>query len=332
LSRTRPLPLPSLLSTPAHAVALALALLAAPAAARAEVKERVAAVINGKPVPLSDVVERAQPELQRLQQQGLPGPELERRRTEWLKRALDQLVDDRLIEAEAHDLGVEVGEDEVQKQLEALAKQNNLDVPAFKEAIEAQGMEFETLRDTLKRQALQFRLLQYKVKPRKVSDEEVQAAWAAQNSDPEMELKVRNLFVPIAEGGGAPALAAARATVEQALARLARGEEFAVVARDLSAAPSAHEGGSIGWLRRGTLFAEADRALARLSPGETTPPIKNVAGLHLFHLDERRPVPPRPLAEVQEDLRARIANDSIAKERENYLRALRKSAQIDLKL
>jgi peptidyl-prolyl cis-trans isomerase SurA len=303
-----------------------------PTAARAEVKERVAAVVNGQPIALSDVLDRIQPELQRLAQSGLPAAELSRRRAEWLKKTLEQLIDERLVETEARELGVEVGDDEVQRQVEALAKQNNMEVQAFREAIVAQGMDYEQLRDTLRRQALQFRLLQFKVKPRKVSDEEVQAVWAAQQGEPEQELKVRNLFVPLAEGAGPAAQAEARAKADTALRRLAAGEEFAVVARDLSAAPSAHEGGSLGWLRKGTLFAEADAALSRLKPGETTPLLRNAAGLHLFHLDEKRPIPPRPLSEVQEDIRTRIGNESIVKERENYLRSLRKAAQIDVKM
>ena len=43
-------------------------------------------------------------------------------------------------------------------------------------------------------------------------------------------------------------------------------------------------------------------------------------------------IPPKPLAEVKEEIRARLANDSVFKERENYLATLRKTAQIDEKL
>ena len=301
-------------------------------AARAEVKDRIAAVVNGQPITLSEVAERMQVQLAQVAATGSTGADLEKARLEWLKRGLDQLIDDRLIEAEAVQVGVDVSDDEVNKQVEALAKQNNMEMPTFREALAAQGIEFDTVKDSLRRQALQFRLLQYKVKPRKVSDEEVQSAYASQNVDPELEFKARNLFVPTPEGASAETLAIAQRKAEEALRRIARGDEFAVVARDLSTAPSAREGGDLGWLRKGTLFPEADAALAALKPGQTTRLIRISAGWHLFHLDERRPVPPKPLAEVQEEIRNRLANDSILKERENYLRSLRKTAQLDVKL
>jgi peptidyl-prolyl cis-trans isomerase SurA len=301
-------------------------------AARAEVKDRIAATVNGQPITLSDVVDRVQAELNRLGTSNLAGAELEQARTKLLKEGLEQLINDRLIEAEAVQVGVDVSEDEVSNQLKALAKQNNLEVDAFREALAQQGTDIEFVRDVLRRQALQFRLLQYKIKPRKVTDEEVQAAYSAQNIDLEYEYKLRNIFIPTPEGSTSAQKAAAAEKAQLAAGRIAKGEEFALVARDLSSAPSAHEGGDIGWLRKGMLFIEADQAIAALRPGQNTPLFVNKDGFHLFHLDERRSLPPPPLAEVQEKIRTRLSEDSVYKERDNYLRTLRKGAQLEIKL
>lgn len=312
---------------PSAVLLCACALAALPA--HAELKERVAGVVNGQPITLSDVEERIALELQRLT---TTGEARQKERLDLLKRGLDQLVDERLIEAEATNLGVEVSDEEVNRQVEALAKQNGLDTNGFKSALAAQGVDFGMVKDSLRRQALQFRLLQYKVKPRKVSDEEVQAAYAAQAGEGEVEIRARNLFIAAPTGGAPEVLAKAKAKAETAVRRLAAGEEFAVVARDLSEIPNAHEGGDLGWVRRGTLFPEADAALFALQPGKTSSLLQNPGGYHLFHASDRRAVMAKPLAEVQEEIRARLANDSIMKERENYLKALRKGAQIELKL
>ena len=49
-------------------------------------------------------------------------------------------------------------------------------------------------------------------------------------------------------------------------------------------------------------------------------------------VEDRRAIPPKPLPEVKEEIRNRLANESIFKERENYVASLRKTAQIDEKL
>jgi CRISPR/Cas system-associated protein Csm6 len=55
-------------------------------------------------------------------------------------------------------------------------------------------------------------------------------------------------------------------------------------------------------------------------------------GFHLVLLEDRRQLAARPLSEVQEEIRNRLANESVMKEREHYLAQLRKTAAVDEKL
>ena len=313
----------------------ALILLFLPLAARAEIKERIAAVVNGQPIALSDVEDRVAPELSRLKGRGMAGPVLEEQRKEVLKHGLDQLVDEKLVESEAATLGIDVPEDEVQKLVLELAKQNGMDAAQFREALTSQGLDFEVVRDSLKRQQLMLRLLQYKVKPRKVTDGEVQSAYAAMAAEGEPEVRARHLFIAAPDGASPQKLERARLKADEALRRLQQGESFAKVARDLSEGPGAAEGGDLGYFRRGQMLQAIDQAAFSLKPGETSQLIRTGGengGYHLVRVEDRRKLAAKPLAEVQEDLRNRIANESVLKEREHYLTSLRKSAQIDLKM
>jgi peptidyl-prolyl cis-trans isomerase SurA len=309
----------------------ACAVLLIPFAARAELKERIAAVVNNHPIALSEVEDRVGPELSRVMLHPA-SPVRDQERLELLKRGLTQLVDEKLVETEASALGLDVGEEEVQKLVDALAKQNNMDAAQFREAVTQQGIDFETVRESLKRQQLMTRLLQYKVKPRKVSDEEVQSAYAAMAQQGEDEVRARHLFLSAPEGAKPEVHERARLKAEEALRRLKAGESFAKVAHDLSEGPGAAEGGDMGYFRRGQMLQAIDQAAFALKAGETSPLIKTPSGYHLVHVEDRRRLPPKPLSEVQEDLRNKLAGDSILKEREHYLQTLRKTAQIDLKL
>jgi peptidyl-prolyl cis-trans isomerase SurA len=308
-----------------------LPLLLVPFAVRAEIKERIAAVVNGQPITLSDVEERVGPELAR----AAPGPAGEPQRKEVLHRGLEQLIDERLVESEASSLGLDVPEDELQHMVEQLAKQNQMDVAQFRDAVTAQGISFEAVRDTLRRQQLMMRLLQYKVKPRKVSDEEVQAAYATLAQQGEPEVRARHIYIAAPDGASPDRLKAAAQKAQEALRRARAGETFAKLARDLSDGPTAKEGGDLGYFRRGQLQPVLEKAAFALQPGQISELIRTTGehgGWHLLLVEDRRKLPPKPLAEVQEEIRNRLANDSILKEREHYLAALRKSAQIDVKL
>src|SRR5436190_17963755 len=78
-------------------------------AARAEIKDRIAAVVNGQPISLSDLEERLAPELARTP----PGPTGAGQRKELLKKGLEAMIDERLVESEANSLGLDINEDEV---------------------------------------------------------------------------------------------------------------------------------------------------------------------------------------------------------------------------
>jgi peptidyl-prolyl cis-trans isomerase SurA len=297
-------------------------------AARAEIKDRIAAVVNGQPITLSEVSERVQPELGRLP----AGPAGDAQRKAVLRQGLDQLIDEHLVAGEASSLGIEITDDEVQHLVETLAKQNNMEPTQFRDALAQQGISIETVRDSLRRQQLMLRLLQYKVKPRKVSDEEVQQAYANRNKDSEFEVHARDLYIAVPEGATKEEEDKAKAKADAALRRLHAGESFPVVARDLSDGPSAHEGGDLGYIRKGAMVAAIEQAAFSLEPGHVSNLIRLPTGYHLVMVEDRRKIASKPLAEVQEEIRTQLAGDSVMKEREHYLSQLRRTAQIDEKL
>jgi len=106
-----------------------------------------------------------------------------------------QLIDEQLVQGEASALGIDVSDDEVQRLVEQLARENHMDMTQFRQALAQQGLSMDSVRDSLKRQQLMMRLLQYKVKPRRVSDEEVQAAYANMTKTSEYEVRARDIFI-----------------------------------------------------------------------------------------------------------------------------------------
>jgi peptidyl-prolyl cis-trans isomerase SurA len=302
-----------------------------PLAASAEIKDRIAAVVNGHPITLSEVEDRVAPDLNRV----AAGPAGDAQRKDILKRALTAMIDEQLVAGEASALGIEVGDDELQRLLEQLARENKMDMAQFKSALAAQGLSLDSVRDSLRRQQLTMRLLQYKVKPRRVSDEEVQAAYANMNKNNEWEVRARDIFVSAPDGATAAQQAAARAKADGALRRIRGGESFARVARDVSDGPTAKEGGDLGYFRRGQMLKDLEQAAFSLQPGEVSGLIRVTGehgGFHLVTVEDRRQLPARPLAEVQEEIRNRLTSESVMKEREHYLTQLRKTAQVDEKL
>jgi parvulin-like peptidyl-prolyl isomerase len=154
-------------------------------------------------------------------------------------------------------------------------------------------------------------------------------------ADADVEVHARNIFIAAPDNATPQRLSAAQAKANEALRRIKQGETFAKVARDLSDGPTAREGGDLGWLKRGQMAEALDKAAFSLQPGQVSPLIRipgETGGYHILYVEDRRKVAAKPLAEMQEEIRTRLANESVYKEREHYLAQLRKQAQIDVKL
>jgi peptidylprolyl isomerase len=82
-----------------------------------------------------------------------------------------------------------------------------------------------------------------------------------------------------------------------------KGGDFAAVAREASDhKESAVNGGDIGWLGAQQLLPEIRNAVAGMSRGEISPPIRSPAGFHIVKLIDTKPSELAPLAEVREGL------------------------------
>jgi peptidyl-prolyl cis-trans isomerase SurA len=294
---------------------------------------RVAAVVNGDVITLLDLEDRAAPELRRVAAMP-PGPQRDRLRARALRAAFDAVVAERLFAGQVAAMGVEVADSEVDAVIEDVKRRNNLDDSRFDQALAAQGMDRATYRKAVKRDLESMRILSVKVRNRvKVTDEDVRNYWQthAREFQAGEEVRVRHIFIAAGQGG-AEDDARARALAEKALRRVRSGEDFAVVARQMSQGPSATDGGELGWLRRGTVQPEVEKVAFALQPGQISDLVKTRAGYQIIQTEERRGGGVRPLEDVKDEIRDRLTNEQADAYRAQYLAELRKDAVIDTRL
>ncbi|MCG6961787.1 MAG: peptidylprolyl isomerase [Acidobacteria bacterium] len=92
--------------------------------------------------------------------------------------------------------------------------------------------------------------------------------------------------------------------------RIAAGEDFVTVSREVSRAPNAEDGGELGTIAFGTLPEEFESVIFKLKPGQVSQPVKSPAGYHIFQLLERTPAGPPDRAEVTSEIKSRSAEQA----------------------
>ncbi|WP_242344237.1 peptidylprolyl isomerase [Anaeromyxobacter terrae] len=317
------------------ALPLLALLAAAPAAGPSpQIVDRVAGLVNGEVITLSELAERAGPALLKAEQLS-PGPERDQAQSAALKRAFEDVIAERLLQSKAAELQLEATEQQIDEAVEDIKKRNNFDEPALDRALKEQGLDRATFRANVKREYDAFLVLQYQVRAKvKVSDDDLRNYYQShpQEFGGEDEVKVRHIFLPVPDNATKAQEAKVQEQMTRVLQRLKTGEDFAAVAREVSKGPSAAEGGDLGWLRRGTIEKALEDAAFALKAGELSKPVRAGPGLHVFKVEERRVAGEKSFEDAKEEIRAHLVDQQAGTYRTQLIAELRRDALIEPKL
>ena len=128
------------------------------------------------------------------------------------------------------------------------------------------------------------------------------------------ELKISHILVTSEEEAGIVA------------AELKSGAGFPETARKYSVGPSAPKGGELGFIRRAQVVPEFAEAAFALENGGISEPVKTQFGWHVITVTERRIPEPPQFVEVEQKLRAEIADRLVA----DAAKQEREDAEIEL--
>jgi peptidyl-prolyl cis-trans isomerase SurA len=265
-------------------LALALGLVASPALAQR--LDGIAAVVNEEVVLESDVEEQLALFLMRAQ--AAPDSSM----IDTLRRQiLNQLIDEKLIVAEAKRQGMTVSDAEVEKQVstaiaEAVQRMGgpqNFQAQLARENLTEQKLR-EKYRAEISRQMMAERLVRKQLPPKNVTAAEAEAYFKTNKTKfPRVPPEVRIQVIQIPASADSTVDKKARDQAVAARKRILAGEKFAKVAAEVSEDPtSAKSGGDLGFIGRGALEASVENAAFTLKRGEVSQPVRSAYGWHIL--------------------------------------------------
>lgn len=311
------------------ALAVAFALLAAvPGAARADVIERVIAVVNDDAIFLSELRRRSIPFLD----EAMSAPsEVERmaRLEQLYRQLLDHMVDELLIQQAARRMQVRVTSEDVDRAIRNVMRQSGLSESDFWAAVRAQGFTEAQYRSDVRRQLLRLKVLNQRARGRvnitedavrQRYDQEVRRANIRANYD------VSHVFFAIPAGASATEVAAIRRRAAEVRESLTR-ETF----------PEAMEtigGGALGSLQQGDLPAPLEQAIAGLPVGGISDPVQGPSGIHIFLLNDRQSAQQAtpPYEEMRQRIYRQMLEQAMERQETIFIEELRRTAVISRRL
>lgn len=249
--------------------------------------DRIVAVVNDEVITQNDLSERVNLVVRQIQRQGGQLPPADVLTRQILERMINDMVQVQL----AKENGIKADDATLDRTIERIAAENNMQLPQFRQALERDGIKFPRFREDIRSEILLARLREREVENSVVvTDAEVETELAreAREASSDSEFNLAHVLVLVPAQATPDQIEQRRRKALQALGELRQGANFAQVAATYSDAPDALQGGSLGWRTSARLPAVFLQTLEQLKPGEVSDILRSPNGFHILKLLDKR--------------------------------------------
>ncbi len=204
-----------------------------------------------------------------------------------LPQVVDALVEERLKLQEARRLEIETTEEEIRGAVANIEARNGMRPGSFRTLLEDQGVNVGSFYGQIEADVAWSKVVRdVLARDVNIAPEEVDTVLDKLRANQgKQEYLVSEIDLPVSPAAPEQNV---RQLAEELVTR-ARGETpFPALAQQFSQSPTAAVGGDLGWILPGELDRTLDRALASMTPGQISDPIRTATGYHILLLQDRR--------------------------------------------
>jgi len=317
-------------------------------ASDALIVERIVAVVGDRPILLSDLKQRGGPFLVQIHGRVPAGPARTASESQMYKDLIEKLVDEELVAKAADKANLVITSAEVDGAFQNIAAQQRLTVPeVFKQAWVSSGISEQSYRDEIRRQLLEGKMLQLRVRGRvRITEEALRSSFQRALRDERKVLEYRPAWVVFRiMPGSSPAAIHERQTLAQKVADEARaGADFGDLAKKYSDDSATRgKGGELGvrapqgspavmMRRRQPLAPALENSIRKLDPGGVTDPISVGDAIVVVKLIDRQTSRYTTFDAARNEMVQRVQGELLIDEKKKWLEELRRKTHVDVRL
>jgi peptidyl-prolyl cis-trans isomerase SurA len=205
------------------------------------------------------------------------------------QQVLERLIMNKVQIQRAEQTGVRVTDQEVDRSLSDVARQNGLSLIELRRAVEADGLDFNEFREDVRHQLLTSKLQQRIVESMdQVTDTEVEMLLESDQFGND-EYHISQIALQVPQGASPAETREARERIASIRQEIVNGMGFAEAAVNYSDAADALEGGEVGWRNLNTMPRQIADQVRNLGEGGISEPILGNGSVLLVKVNERRP-------------------------------------------
>jgi peptidyl-prolyl cis-trans isomerase SurA len=206
------------------------------------------------------------------------------------RRVMEIMITDSVLLQEARNRGVRITDGQLNQAMQNIARENNLSLAGFRQALIKNGFEYEGYRATIRKEiTIDTLRRQYDTRSSTVTKAEVDEFMHRTGGDNiEYEYQLAHILIALPDAASPGQVNTALESANLILDRLAQGGQFERLANEYSQGSNALQGGDLGWRKKAGIPSLFSAAVIGMAPGEYAGPIRSPSGFHIVSLTDRR--------------------------------------------
>ncbi len=293
---------------------------------KGSVVEKIVAIVNNDLVLLSDLNDFAA----KLKSNGLVDDALldfydRKKLLESQDTRIQFLVDEKVLDTEVARLGIQAPIEKVEGEIRSILNTRGVTREQLKQTLAKRGVKFSDYQDFIKtgiqRQSLIEREVSSKIK---ISDDDIATYYVQKNLSSRplvFEFTLAHIVFLSKDAN-------AKTKAQNLKAKLAAGGNFEALASQYSEDPNFTQGGQFGNFRMGDLVPAVEKAVYKLSPGETSEIVEMADGFHIFKVLKRSLVPSAEFERRKNEIAGILFKDAFQRQFKVWLEQLKRTSYI----
>ncbi|MEL7567179.1 MAG: peptidylprolyl isomerase [Dehalobacterium sp.] len=220
--------------------------------------------------------------------------------------ALDSLITDRIRELEVKKYNITNSEEEIEQELANLIEQNGGE-EYFNQTLDAYGLTLDDVKEDLKGNLEIEKLLEREIS---ISEEETKNYFEENKESlaQQEQVQVRHILVENEN------------TAKEVKEKLTAGEDFAEMAKAYSTDTGTKDsGGELGFIFRGQMVEEFEKAAFSLEVGKTSDPVKTEYGYHIINVEDKKEAKAADYEESKAQIKEALLQEKMQTEYSSWL-------------
>ena len=294
--------------------------------------DRVVARVNNSVITLGTLEDRVAVFSSQMKTSGSVGEQLPKKKL--MKGILDEMIAEKLQTQEAKKLGMKVAEKTLEEALDDLYNSNNITSEQFKGMLKNEGSNLEAYKEVIRDQILIARIRRSIIGSGAVKERSIRKYYRKNKKDYWVPEKITASHIMLIKENGSSdkEIQLNKKKAEKILQQVQGGEEFSELAKKYSEDLSAHSGGGLGTIDRGTMLPEFENAAFNLKIGEVSKVVETANGFHIIKCDNIIPGYVKEYKMVRSEIESILRSKKKKKKYEEWLKELKKASFVEISL